>query len=781
MSMKKKKNRKNIVFTEELSPRGKENKNTRIFWMICLTVLMTTGVRMIVGEMWGTLDPSWIAFLLAVVVTMAICTGAEVYRKKFSWSGFLMLIPYPLLLLIAGAPNIWNGAKVWINVLITRWNTIHEGGVALFSVKATEGAISGFTLFLMVAVTEILWLLVTGRHMILGNLFLLFWVMIQLICGALNPLGCGLLLVGLAGLWITDRKLPVSLRQVLWTGGILAIVAVMVWVLPEKEFLSIREIREAVSQEIHRLRYGEDTLPEGDLYQADKLKSDGQEMLKVSSQQQKTLYLKGYTGSIYKDGIWLPPSDAVYGGDQSGMLKWLSKNGFDPLKQVSEYYNLGEEDQIPEENKINVQVTGASRYYVYAPSSLENIIKGKVSEKKDTGFTGTGFFGTENYELQEISGSRPAELTVADAWVSSPENKEQEQYIQAEAVYRSFVYDNYRTVDADTAELVRTLFWDDYESESDGIYSAVSHVRDVLKNVVEYTDYPEEVSDGEDPVRWFLTESGRGNAMYYASAAVDALRVHGIPARYAEGYYISSSEAEESNGKDISVTGNDTHAWAEVYFDGVGWLPIDVTPGYYFDAVSLQKMVSTPDVVQKNAAFQDNSFGAEEVTGLDGESSRSKRDRLLPVVRNVGAICLGLLAVVIILLVLILVVSEFTRGYCIWHTEKTYKNATHRERIQRIEKAIYSWMSLAGIEAHLGWNTKETDKVLSEHFPEVEEGEYIRVSELLEKVIYGGMELEPFEVRTLISFFTKLTEIGRTGNLRYRLILRYAFAWKNRR
>ena len=41
--------------------------------------------------------------------------------------------------------------------------------------------------------------------------------------------------------------------------------------------------------------------------------------------------------------------------------------------------------------------------------------------------------------------------------------------------------------------------------------------------------------------------------MLYASAAVDALRVYGIPARYAEGYYISSSDAEEAEGKYISV------------------------------------------------------------------------------------------------------------------------------------------------------------------------------------------------------------------------------------
>ena len=214
---------------------------------------------------------------------------------------------------------------------------------------------------------------------------------------------------------------------------------------------------------------------------------------------------------------------------------------------------------------------------------------------------------------------------------------------------------------------------------------------------------------------------------------------------------------------------------------GVGWLPLDVTPGYYYDAVSLQKMVSTPDVVQKNAILNDNSFGAEESTGLEGEHRESIGTKVLPVVRDVGAICLGIVALLLILIVLGLVICEIIRAYCIWHTERAYSGASPEARIHRTEKAIYSWLSLVGIEAHLGWNTEETDRLLAERFSKVEPGEYSRVCELIEKVIYGGMELEPFEIRTLNSFFAKLTEIGRTGNIRYRLILRYAFAWKNRR
>ena len=51
-----------------------------------------------------------------------------------------------------------------------------------------------------------------------------------------------------------------------------------------------------------------------------------------------------------------------------------------------------------------------------------------------------------------------------------------------------------------------------------------------------------------------------------------------------------------------------------VYFDGIGWLPVDVTPGYYYDAVKLQQMVATPDMVHKTLAEDHNLMDAEQIT-----------------------------------------------------------------------------------------------------------------------------------------------------------------------
>lgn len=75
--------------------------------------------------------------------------------------------------------------------------------------------------------------------------------------------------------------------------------------------------------------------------------------------------------------------------------------------------------------------------------------------------------------------------------------------------------------------------------------------------------------------------------MLYASAAVEAFRAHGIPARYVEGYYLGASKIQDSKNGEVSITGENAHAWVEVYFDGVGWKAVDVTPGYYYNVATL--------------------------------------------------------------------------------------------------------------------------------------------------------------------------------------------------
>jgi len=73
----------------------------------------------------------------------------------------------------------------------------------------------------------------------------------------------------------------------------------------------------------------------------------------------------------------------------------------------------------------------------------------------------------------------------------------------------------------------------------------------------------------------FVFEMERGYCEYFATSMVVMLRSQGIPARYTVGYSTGQQVGENT----YRVRGMNAHAWVEVYFEDVGWVTFDPTPG----------------------------------------------------------------------------------------------------------------------------------------------------------------------------------------------------------
>lgn len=97
-------------------------------------------------------------------------------------------------------------------------------------------------------------------------------------------------------------------------------------------------------------------------------------------------------------------------------------------------------------------------------------------------------------------------------------------------------------------------------------------IRSYLQKNFAYTLTPEVPPDRQDFVSFFLLRGKEGYCTYFASAMAVMGRIAGLPTRYVEGYL-----AEPSGGLAL-VTSRNAHAWAEVYFDGFGWVSFDATP-----------------------------------------------------------------------------------------------------------------------------------------------------------------------------------------------------------
>lgn len=74
----------------------------------------------------------------------------------------------------------------------------------------------------------------------------------------------------------------------------------------------------------------------------------------------------------------------------------------------------------------------------------------------------------------------------------------------------------------------------------------------------------------------FLFETQRGYCQQFATAFALLARAEGIPTRVAVGFLPGERDLESDDR--FIVTGADTHAWPEVYFDDYGWVRFDPTP-----------------------------------------------------------------------------------------------------------------------------------------------------------------------------------------------------------
>jgi len=158
-------------------------------------------------------------------------------------------------------------------------------------------------------------------------------------------------------------------------------------------------------------------------------------------------------------------------------------------------------------------------------------------------------------------------------------------YLGAEKEYRRFVYDHYLDIPDSVKEGLAALGPIPPARSLSEKRQRVEDIRRFLSENYSYTRSPGKTPAGKDFITYFLTESKKGYCTSFASAAVMLLRASGIPARYAAGLTVGADEIKDAPLSEgglhrLSINDHHAHAWAEVYVDGLGWRPVEMTPGY---------------------------------------------------------------------------------------------------------------------------------------------------------------------------------------------------------
>jgi transglutaminase-like putative cysteine protease len=115
----------------------------------------------------------------------------------------------------------------------------------------------------------------------------------------------------------------------------------------------------------------------------------------------------------------------------------------------------------------------------------------------------------------------------------------------------------------------------------------------------------------------FLTQK-RGFCEQYAGTMAVMVRAAGIPARVALGYTPGEKQKDGSR----LITSDDAHAWVEVYFQGLGWVPFDPTP------LSAVRAVALPWAPRADSpTIHDSSVDAPAAAAPTAGPSAPVRDR----------------------------------------------------------------------------------------------------------------------------------------------------------
>jgi len=199
--------------------------------------------------------------------------------------------------------------------------------------------------------------------------------------------------------------------------------------------------------------------------------------------------------------------------------------------------------------------------------------------------------------------------------------------------YRKFVYENYLDY-PDNNE-----FKEIYKAYSDILDNAevstaqeklnvLQKIKDKMNSEVEYTLEPGKTPSTRDFTNYFLLENKKGYCVHYATAGVMLARMAGIPARYATGYVsVGDDYNKDSKNPDGSYTvklaDNRSHAWAEIYLDGFGWIPFEFTAGYSDMTIASEHPETVTTYVTSSSAETHTTTVTSVITSILNSSSEN--------------------------------------------------------------------------------------------------------------------------------------------------------------
>jgi transglutaminase-like putative cysteine protease len=204
---------------------------------------------------------------------------------------------------------------------------------------------------------------------------------------------------------------------------------------------------------------------------------------------------------------------------------------------------------------------------------------------------------------------------------------------------------------------------------------------------LENFDYDPEAPSGHSygHLRYFILRGNQGSPEHFATAYAVMARAVGLPSRVAVGYLTGTLSDDGS----YHVTTEQAHAWPEVWFDGLGWMPLEPTQSRAaVDESSVAEAEAAQQETDEQVAAEGGGAVENEGSGASGAGGddTSTVERLLQIVLAVAIL------VVAAFLTCVLVVA-IVRG----RRRRRRSTGSARERVVGAYQQVLDGLSEAGL------------------------------------------------------------------------------------
>ena len=296
-------------------------------------------------------------------------------------------------------------------------------------------------------------------------------------------------------------------------------------------------------------------------------------------------------------------------------------------------------------------------------------------------------------------------------------------------------------------------------------------VKDILNTYKRYNLYLDDLTPGEDAVAYFLEKGKEGYCMHFASAATLILQELGVPARYASGYIVKreSFQAQKDGSYAADVVDRCGHAWVEIYLDGIGWIPYEVTPGYGginadipTNEENLKDLKADHDKRKDTTASSESENTetqlTEETQTQDSQTQMTQKSTQEPGENGTGGgkvlsqgqkIATFVIGILIILVVLILVL------YGVVRLQRNYRNVLLKElrkkqnirAVKRMNRRIYKNVRKLVPAQFSSMTDAEYEARLKKMYPAVSEEDWEQYMRIAKKAAFSQLAISDEEVR----------------------------------